>query len=130
MSSNCTLDGIPSVETLENLERILPGATDRIFKIIENDRQAAIRAREEYSETVLLHEKYRYYGSLLRVISALIASVIFGVGSFIVVMGGHDVAGTTALGVLGVGLVNSLLGVQSRKVAEEPSNQLDETAGR
>lgn len=93
---------VPPPAVMEQMEKILPGAADRIFKMAEKDQDAQISIIQTRDRRVHLENMTALW-------MAFVVSLVFvGCGTFLV-SHGHIKTGASLLGVTLLGVVGSFL---------------------
>ncbi len=106
---------VPPPHIMEQLERLLPGAADRIFTMAEKDQDAAHEAQRLTHERADRQEENQHKENMTALWMAFSICLVFAVGGILLVLNGYEKIGAALIGTTLLGVVGSFLGQKRRK---------------
>ena len=100
---------VPPPEILDKLDKILPGAAERIFAMAEKEQNAVIADRNQMQAREDRIAANRHTERMTALIMAFLVCTIFSVCGVVLVLHGYEKIGATLLGTTLVGVVASFL---------------------
>ena len=105
---------VPPPEVIQRMERILPGAADRIFTMAEKDQDAQIYRVHQVEDRATLIETNDHTEKMTALVMAFVCCLVFICGGIYLIANGHTWPGGIILGTSAVAIVGAFLG-QKRK---------------
>lgn len=106
---------VPPPAILEQLERLLPGAADRIFTMAEKDQAASHDAQIKAHERAKIIEKNLHKENMTALWMAYSICIAFVIGGAFLILNGFEKSGGILIGTTLIGIVVSFLNGQKRR---------------